>query len=572
VIVSAFADEIASDIAVQLAVLERHGVSHVDLRAVNGSNVIELGDAQLVALRDRFRAHGVAVAAIASPIGKEPADSDPAALRGRLARAAAIARHFDTGLIRVFGFYPPEDGADWKEASLRSLRTLAICAREEGVTLVLENEVGTCADTAEQAGELLGALADYPVCAAFDPANALRCGDTPYPDGYARVKPWLRQVHVKDLDEEGKVVPVGFGTADWPALFQALRRDDYHGFVSLEPHPLRAGPAGGFTGPTLFAEAHRALQTLITSNGMRAVRTTNEGAALPTPVSPTKYSPPSDEAWAARGWRSGWAFLACVDGRISPPYEALVPATDEGFLRGDRAFEVLRVYRGRPFELDRHMDRFARTCESRMLDFPRDQILADLAALLEEAGPVDCLWRVLVARDGTRLHLLEWVPAEKRRSIPLTLKTVRDQPTVVPRNVAPISYRASMAASRRARNEGADERLFVHPDGTLEAPTASVFWARDGVLKTAALDNEILPSITRMVLMEALETQAVSATLDEVLDADEVFLASTCGEIQPVRRIDDVEYEEAPGPLCRAAWRALDEAIAREAGSAEDER
>ena len=449
-IVSAFADEIASDVAVQLAVLERHGVSHVDLRAVKGSNVIELGDAQLVALRDRFRAHGVAVAAIASPIGKQPADSDPAALRGRLTRAAAIARLFDTDLIRVFGFYPPEDGADWKEASLRSLRTLAICAREEGVTLVLENEVRTCADTAEHAGELLGALADDHVRAAFDPANALSCGDTPYPDGYARVKPWLRQVHVKDLDEDGKVVPAGFGTADWPALFQALRRDDYHGFVSLEPHLLRAGPAGGFTGPTLFAEAHRALQTLITSNGMRAVRTTNEGAAVPTPVSPTK--------------------------------------------------------------------------------------------------------------------------AEKRRSIPLTLKTVRYQPTIAPSNVAPISYRGSMAASRRARNEGADERLFVHPDGTvLEAPTASVFWAKDGVLKTAALENEILPPMARMVLMEALETQAVSATLDEVLNADEVLLASTSGGIQPVRRIDDVEYEEAPGPLCRAAWRRLDEAIAREAGSADDE-
>jgi 3-dehydroshikimate dehydratase len=394
VIVSAFADEIASDVAVQLAVLRRHGVSHVDLRAVNGSNVVELSDAQLVALRDRLRAHGVAVAAIASPIGKQPADSHPAVLRGRLIRAAAIARLFDSDLIRVFGFHPPEDGADWTAASLRSLRTLATCAREKGVTLLLENEVGTRADTAEHAGELLEALAHEHVCAAFDPANALRCGDAPYPDGYARLKPWLREVHVKDLDEGGEVVPAGFGTADWPALFQALRRDGYEGFISLEPHLLRAGRAGGFTGPTLFAEAHRALQTLITSNG---------------------------------------------------------------------------------------------------------------------------------------IPLLEWGSPDKRRSIPLTLKTI-------------------------------------------ETPTASVFWAKDGVLKTAALEDGILPSTTRTVLMEALETQAVSATLDEIRDADEVFLASTSGEIQPVRRLGDVEYEEAPGPLCRAAWRTLDEAIAREAASAEDQR
>jgi branched-subunit amino acid aminotransferase/4-amino-4-deoxychorismate lyase len=66
-----------------------------------------------------------------------------------------------------------------------------------------------------------------------------------------------------------------------------------------------------------------------------------------------------------------------------------------------------------------------------------------------------------------------------------------------------------------------------------------------------------------MVIMEALETVEVSADLDELLVANEVFLASTSGEIQPVRRIDDVVYEEAPGPLCRAAHRALDEAVAR---------
>jgi hypothetical protein len=135
--------------------------------------------------------------------------------------------------------------------------------------------------------------------------------------------------------------------------------------------------------------------------------------------------------------------------------------------------------------------------------------------------------QALITSNG--MHLLELVPPEKRRGIALTVKTI-------------------------------------------ETPTTSVFWAKDGVLKTAALEDGVLPSTTRVVLMEALETQAVSATLDEIHDADEVFLASTSGEIQPVRRIDDVEYEEAPGPLCRAAWRTLDEAIAREAALAEDQR
>jgi branched-chain amino acid aminotransferase len=562
-IVSAFADEIARDLGVQLSVLERHGIGHVDLRDIGGCNVVELDDAQAVALRDALHAHGLRVATIASPIGKEPADTDPSDLRRRMVRAAAVAHLLETDLVRVFGFYPPDEGGDWRELSLRSLRLLASCAREAEVTLLLENEVGTRAARIEDAVDLLASLGDDHVRAVFDPANALRCGERPYPDGYTRLKPWLRQVHVKDLDEEGRVVPAGFGTADWPALLDALRRDGYRGLVSLEPHLARAGRGGGFTGPALFGEAHRVLNALVMSSGTRPTR---KGDAMQTTLSPAKYTPPTEEEWAERGWHStGWPFLACVDGRISSPQDAVLPATDEGFLRGDGAFEVLQVYGGRPFELDRHLDRFAGTCEAILLDFPRRELLADLHALLEEAGAVDCLWRVLVARGGTRVHRLEWVPPEKRRSLPVALRSVRYQPTVVLSNLKPMSYGANMAASRRARREGADEGLFVHPDGTvLEAPTASIFWAVDGVLKTPPLELGILPSITRVVIMEALETEEVSAHLDEVLGADEVFLASTSREIQPVSRLDDVVYEEAPGALCRAARRALDEAVARD--------
>lgn len=568
-IVSAFADEISPDLAVQVAVLQRHGISHVDLRGAAGRNVLELDAGEAVTLRETLRAHGLAAATIASPIGKEPADCDRSGLRRRMGRAAALAHLLDTSLVRVFGFYPPDNGGDWREASLRSLRLLASCAREKGITLLLENEVGTKADSIEHVVDLLAALDDDHVQAAFDPANALRCGAKPYPDGYALLKPWLRQVHVKDLDDDGRVVPAGFGAADWPGLVGALRQDGYGGLVSLEPHLARAGQHGGFTGPTLFGEAHRALQALINSDGTRPTRVCRQGVATQTTRSAPRYSAPSEEDWERRGWWStGWPFLASVNGRVTPPHDAFLPATDEGFLRGDGAFEVLQVYSGRPFALEQHLDRFARTCEAIALDFPRAEILADLAALLEEAGAVDCLWRVVVARGGTRVHRLEWVPPEKRRSVPLTLRTVRYQPTIVLNNLKPLSYGANMAVSGRARREGADEGLFVHPNGTvLEAPTASVFWAADGILKTPGLELGILPSITRMVIMEALETVEVSAQLDELLAADEVFLASTSREIQPVTRVDDVSYADAPGPLCRAARRVLDEAVARDGRS-----
>ena len=55
-------------------------------------------------------------------------------------------------------------------------------------------------------------------------------------------------------------------------------------------------------------------------------------------------------------------WLASVDGAITPVDEALIPVADDGLLRGDGAFEVTRVYGGRPFALDDHFARLGRTC------------------------------------------------------------------------------------------------------------------------------------------------------------------------------------------------------------------
>ena len=67
-------------------------------------------------------------------------------------------------------------------------------------------------------------------------------------------------------------------------------------------------------------------------------------------------------------------WLASVDGGISPTDEALIPIADDGLLRGDGGFEVMRVYGGVPFAWEEHLARLGRTCAGLRLE-------ADLAAL-----------------------------------------------------------------------------------------------------------------------------------------------------------------------------------------------
>ncbi|HXH96945.1 MAG TPA: hypothetical protein VNH40_07015, partial [Gaiellaceae bacterium] len=95
-IVSAFADEIAANVDVQLDVLQRLGIGRVDLRGVGGRNVVELDDREALALGEALHERGLSAATIASPIGKEPADADEAVLQRRMTRAVAIAHLLET--------------------------------------------------------------------------------------------------------------------------------------------------------------------------------------------------------------------------------------------------------------------------------------------------------------------------------------------------------------------------------------------------------------------------------------------------------------------------------------------
>ena len=128
-----------------------------------------------------------------------------------------------------------------------------------------------------------------------------------------------------------------------------------------------------------------------------------------------------------------------------------------------------------------------------------------------------------------------------------------------------------MLAGRLARERGFDEALLVTPHGrVLEAPTSSIFWIKDGELFTPPLDEHILASITRAIVIEATGAPERSCTLDELLAADEAFLASTTREVQPVSAIDERTFD-APGPVTARTAEAV-EALVREQLEAETQQ
>jgi branched-chain amino acid aminotransferase len=249
--------------------------------------------------------------------------------------------------------------------------------------------------------------------------------------------------------------------------------------------------------------------------------------------------------------------LACLDGAIAPAAETVVPVVDEGLLRGDGAFEVIRVYAGRPLLLGEHLDRMARSVANLRLDgaFDRMRYEAEAAELLAARGGTafDGCLRLVLTRGGRRILLTEQLPP---RAEVARLASVTYAPTRTLDGVKSLSYAANMLCSRIARERGRDEALLVTPHGrVLEAPTSSFFWVDvDGALCTPPLDDHVLASITRRHLIDLLDVEERSVALDELkATAREALLASTTREVQPVGLIDDFELPAAPGEVTRTA-------------------
>jgi branched-chain amino acid aminotransferase len=257
--------------------------------------------------------------------------------------------------------------------------------------------------------------------------------------------------------------------------------------------------------------------------------------------------------------------LAILDGTVLPVSEARIPVTDDGLLRGDAVFEVIRLYGGLPFALEDHLARMERSAHNLRLAFDPAAVRADVETLLAANEEPEAALRVVVTRGGRRLAMVEPLKALPDT---LALATITYAPTRILDGVKSLSYGANMLAGRLARERGADEALLVTPHGrVLEGPTSAFFCSLDGeTLVTPPLDDHVLDSITRRRLLALTGATERAVVRDELPGLREAFLASTLREVHPVHAIDGAALPDAPGPLTAAAAAAMRGRIAEELG------
>jgi L-ribulose-5-phosphate 3-epimerase len=303
---SAITDEISQDLDTALRVCESLGIETVELRTVEGAQLVEHDTTAVRRIASALRAGGFGCEVIdtpflkAAPVGKEVSAAEWATLR----RGLELAAELGARTVRVFGGARPEQpaGATPSEAlrapsePLRAaseplpaasdpLRAAAapaaplptagwtadVLARAveladaAGLRVALEIEWECAVATRDEAAQVLAAMPADGLGIVWDPGNEARFANaTPPADVDATVGQRVVHVHVKDVDGRGDWTRVGGGLVDWRAELRRLAAAGYDGLLSLETHYQL--PDGGL--PAATRESAAALRALAAEEGI----------------------------------------------------------------------------------------------------------------------------------------------------------------------------------------------------------------------------------------------------------------------------------------------------------------
>jgi 4-amino-4-deoxychorismate lyase len=255
--------------------------------------------------------------------------------------------------------------------------------------------------------------------------------------------------------------------------------------------------------------------------------------------------------------------LAVAGRGLVDPADPVVRADDEALLRGRAAFETLRVYGGRPFRLETHLDRLTASAASIGLPpFERGSLEELVPLVLPSAGGESAVLRLVWtggsdAAPPAGLALLSPVPdwiedVRTQGARAVSLLGVRAAvPWLLP-GVKSTSYAVNMAAEAEAKRRGADEAVFVDGDGVvLEGTVTNVWWRRGETLFTPAVELGILAGVTRAALLELAPScgygvEEGTFRLHELHGADEAFTSSSVREVMPLVELDGGPLERGP--------------------------
>lgn len=271
--------------------------------------------------------------------------------------------------------------------------------------------------------------------------------------------------------------------------------------------------------------------------------------------------------------------LAYVNGTFLPIEKAMVPVEDRGYQFGDAVYEYIASYNGCLFFREAHLERLNRSLNA--LSFPAismEKIREAVNELFHKAA---------LARAGVYIQISRGVsprnhafPMASQAQVVMTVRKVHEtDPKLRQDGAAAITVKdfrwgrcdiktvqilANVLAKQKAVDSGAYDAIFVAENGVVrEATSSNVFIVVKGTLVTHPLTENILPGITRAVVLSCakemqLETAERFYGTEELYGAEEVFLTGTVTEVLPIVTIDGKRIADGRvGPFTKRLADAL---------------
>ncbi|MCR6095649.1 D-amino acid aminotransferase [Salipaludibacillus agaradhaerens] len=238
----------------------------------------------------------------------------------------------------------------------------------------------------------------------------------------------------------------------------------------------------------------------------------------------------------------------------------VVPIQDRAHQFGDGIYEVIRVYNGKPFYLEAHLERLGNSAAAIQLSLP--YTLDEIADICHEAvarSAIDEAEIYLQISRGihSRQHhfpeptspVLALTVKEarlvsfKKRMEGLRVLTTEDDRW---KNcyIKSLNLLPNVLAKQKAKEHGCDEAIYHENDTVKEGSSSNIFVVKKGLLFTYPPLKGILHGVTRKIVLNLageldIETKEEPFSLDFLYEADEVFLSSTSLEIMPVKQVDN---------------------------------
>lgn len=265
-----------------------------------------------------------------------------------------------------------------------------------------------------------------------------------------------------------------------------------------------------------------------------------------------------------------------VNGRFIEEKDAVLSPFDHGFLYGIGVFETFRLYEGRPFLLDWHIERLERALKDLQIEYTvtKQEMIEMLDKLLGLNDIKDGNARVrlnisagisdkgFAAQTYDNPTVLCFVNQLKPESLPLQKEgkvlSIRRNTPEGPFRLKSHHYLNNMYAKREIGNDPRFEGIFLTEDCVVaEGIISNVFWRKGSTIFTPSLDTGILDGVTRRFVMEnakkiGMDVKTGRYQLEALLTADEAWMTNSVLEIIPFSKIEEVNYPGRNGEITSA--------------------